>query len=234
VSFRGLRYFLGQRRDVLASLRMFEGHRFCGVNAADAIQAQRTGPARWDSPRIGWVITGGLPGVTSQLQRMIYALAWESWAGVPGCGLEVAESPNGTATQLVLMGSGPIDGPGGVLAHSELPQPRMRQLKQKYGTHERWFAALVDRHPAPSELISLLAVAAHEIGHALGLPHSGDSTALMAPTYNPRIWSPQADDAREIVRRYPQQGPPTSPPGERVVTIRVEGLPPGYSARLAA
>ncbi|MBP0495834.1 matrixin family metalloprotease [Pararoseomonas indoligenes] len=49
---------------------------------------------------------------------------------------------------------------------------------------------------------SFLAVATHEIGHSLGLSHSGFSSALMSPYYNAAITTPQADDIAGIRSIY--------------------------------
>ncbi|CAM4729432.1 unnamed protein product [Leuciscus chuanchicus] len=66
------------------------------------------------------------------------------------------------------------DGPNGVLAHANSPGP-----EQGGDTHfdddETWTLS--------SRGINLLLVAAHEFGHALGLDHSKDPSALMYPTY---------------------------------------------------
>ncbi|KAJ8348572.1 hypothetical protein SKAU_G00271610 [Synaphobranchus kaupii] len=68
----------------------------------------------------------------------------------------------------------PFDGPNGVLAHATSPGPG-----QGGDTHfdddEKWTLS--------RKGFNLLLVAAHEFGHALGLDHSRDRTALMYPTY---------------------------------------------------
>ncbi|MGV3635352.1 MAG: matrixin family metalloprotease [Pseudorhodoplanes sp.] len=60
---------------------------------------------------------------------------------------------------------------------------------------------------------SLLAVATHEIGHAIGIGHSSISNALMAPYYNPSITTPQQDDIAAARAIYGTSGstPPVVP-----------------------
>ena len=72
----------------------------------------------------------------------------------------------------------PFDGPGDVLAHASFPNPyNDRQVFLHFDDDERW----VDSN---TNNVDLLTVAAHEIGHTLGLAHSNDPGALMYPSYD--------------------------------------------------
>jgi hypothetical protein len=71
----------------------------------------------------------------------------------------------------------PFDGPGDVLAHASFPNPYDNsQVFLHFDDDERW----VD---SENQNVDLLTVAAHEIGHTLGLAHSDDPEALMYPSY---------------------------------------------------
>jgi len=69
-----------------------------------------------------------------------------------------------------------FDGPRGVLAHAYFPA---YGGDAHFDDAETW--ALKDEH-GPNG-IHLLTVAAHEFGHSLGLSHSNNQAALMAPYY---------------------------------------------------
>ena len=69
-----------------------------------------------------------------------------------------------------------FDGPNGVLAHAYFPGQGQISGDAHFDEGETWTIAT-------TQGINLFQVAAHEFGHSLGLGHSRDSTALMAPFY---------------------------------------------------
>lgn len=99
-----------------------------------------------------------------------------------------------------------IDGPSNTLAWSELGCSRMTRVRQCYDTDERW----VDSDRAGTGEIDIISVLIHELGHALGLPHTNERGNIMYPAYS----GPQRElgpwDIKEIQRRYgkPQPKPP--------------------------
>lgn len=176
----------------------YDGAQLCG---ADITAAARGGQCRWPSPDISWTITANLPGFAREAFRDAAALAWSYWSDV--CGVRPRFVESGFAN--VLMGI-QSQGPGGVLADSELPcgVTMQHSLKQRYDTAEAW---VVSENP-PGNKIDLVRVIAHELGHVIGIPHISGAN-LLAPTYSSRIRRPQTGDIAEAVSRY---GLPSAPP----------------------
>ncbi|CAD7699860.1 unnamed protein product [Ostreobium quekettii] len=79
-----------------------------------------------------------------------------------------------------------FDGPGGALAHST------REYIQ-FDRAERWLAQ--GDQPAPGAF-HVLPVALHEVGHVLGLTHSGNGDDVMAPYYAGKLELAEGDRQR--------------------------------------
>lgn len=94
-----------------------------------------------------------------------------------------------------LRGDDPFDGRGGVLAHAFFP---------KFGgdvhfdADEKWLNEKHRRRLGVRGAKQLLQTAVHEVGHSLGLRHSQDSQAIMAPFY--RGWMDDVRLSRDDIR----------------------------------
>lgn len=158
-------------------------------------------------------------------------LAVRAWNDV--CGVLIGMSTNPKTANLVV-GVGPIDGPGNVLAQNELPVgffggQAVRQLQGLYDASER--VVLADN--PPRDKLDLGRICRHELGHFLGIGHITDGN-LMAPIYSSTIRLPQNGDIVEARARYgdpvvtppvgttpdaPRRGSPVLPTGFRITAI---------------
>ncbi|KAF5921095.1 hypothetical protein HPG69_018495, partial [Diceros bicornis minor] len=99
----------------------------------------------------------------------------------------------------------PFDGPRGTLAHAFAPGEGLGG-DTHFDNAEKWTMGMNG--------FNLFTVAAHEFGHALGLAHSTDPSALMYPTYkyqNPYGFHLPKDDVKGIQALY---GPRKTFPGK--------------------
>uniref|UniRef100_A0A2K5DTQ0 Stromelysin-1 n=1 Tax=Aotus nancymaae TaxID=37293 RepID=A0A2K5DTQ0_AOTNA len=101
----------------------------------------------------------------------------------------------------------PFDGPGKVLAHAYAPGPGING-DAHFDDDEQWTKDTTGTN--------LFLVAAHELGHTLGLFHSDNTEALMYPVYNPLTdltrFHLSQDDVNGIQSLYgPHPGYPEKP-----------------------
>ncbi|XP_062950411.1 stromelysin-2 [Cynocephalus volans] len=111
----------------------------------------------------------------------------------------------------------PFDGPGYTLAHAYPPGPGFYG-DVHFDDDEKW--------TEDTSGTNLFLVAAHELGHSLGLHHSAHTEALMYPLYNSVTdlsrFRLSQDDVNGIQSLY---GPP--PTSSDDLTMPTESVPPG-------
>ena len=151
------------------------------VNESSAISEYRA-ISTWDKLDITYTFVNGTNQLEGDGERDLIRRAFALWADQTELTFsEVA----GNAADIVIgwavgdHGDGdPFDGPGDILAHASFPNPYDNsQVFLHFDDDERW----VD---SDTRNVDLLTVAAHEIGHTLGLAHSNDPDALMFPNYS--------------------------------------------------
>ncbi|KAF7657402.1 hypothetical protein LDENG_00027890 [Lucifuga dentata] len=182
----------------------------CGVSDISRY-GHFAGKPKWEKRQITYRITQYTPDMTQSEVDTTIAQAFQLYSDV--IPLDFKQINSGTADIMILFKGGyhgdfyPFDGPSGVLAHANSPGG-----SQGGDTHfdddETW--TLTQRG------VNLLLVAAHEFGHALGLDHSRDRSALMFPTYqyvNTNGYKLPDDDRRGVQALYGSRTPdPTANP----------------------
>ncbi len=155
---------------------------------------------KWLKEELTYSIDGYVTGIARKTQEKIIQEAFASWTDVAGIKIEKCNSSKKKSDILIGVGKGKehaFDGQGGTLAWAYLPQGKNRQLRMRFDLAEIWVKDQYGRG------VWMLPVAAHEVGHLLGLEHSKQKEALMAPYYNPFVSTPQAkDDIEKIQKLY--------------------------------
>lgn len=160
----------------------------------------------WDGPGLGsaalnYYFVNGTPDISGTGENTAFQNALNAWAAVANLTFTQIYTANQSRTFDVRWASGNhgdgnnFDGPHGVLAHAYYP----------YGINPESIAG--DIHFDEAETWSLtttydmFSVALHELGHSLGLAHSSDSNAVMAPYYK-KMTGLTSDDIAGIRALY--------------------------------
>lgn len=166
--------------------------------------AMRGGLCKWPMKRVTWHQAVALTTLPPAQVQQAYVEAFAMWGAVCDLDPVYVDSP-GMANIVARDGQGrrdDLDGPGGILAYSELPcnVAENAQIHQVIDAEEAW------------DYTMLRSCLAHELGHALGLPHLASGN-LMQPFYSRSISEPQQGDIREMLARYGRRlAPPVTPP----------------------
>ncbi len=148
---------------------------------------------KWPMNRIAYFSELTLPGLSVEQVTTAYDIACQQWSAV--CGVELIRAKSYRSANIHARsgvgGKNGLDSRGGTLAWSDTPCDvrHNSRIKQMYDEAEDWSFNM------------LVAVACHEVGHALGLPHLPKGN-LMGAYFDPNVTTPQKGDIREIVLRY--------------------------------
>jgi len=184
------------------------------VNESSIISEYRTISA-WDKTDITYAFENGTDQLPGDTEFDALGRAFALWEDQTPLTFTRTSDPS-TADIVIAWAAGdhgdgdPFDGPGDVLAHASSPNPYDgSQVFLHFDNDERW----VD---SDTQNVDLETVAAHEIGHTLGLAHSSDPNALMFPSYSGPHRSLDQDDIAGIQSIYgpssAQEPAPQAPP----------------------
>ncbi|XP_054749394.1 matrix metalloproteinase-17-like [Lytechinus pictus] len=164
----------------------------------------------WSKRRLTWAIKNFTPDMDRATTNRVLTSSFQVWSDVARLDFTQTKFPR--ADILVVFarrshGDGyPFDGPGGTLAHAYFPGDGIGG-----DVHFDEDEQFTDRTLRGT---NLFIVAAHEIGHSLGLAHSDVGDSLMAPYYQgfKSTFQLHSDDIRGIQSLYGARSTPPNRP----------------------
>jgi peptidoglycan hydrolase-like protein with peptidoglycan-binding domain len=174
----------------------------CGNMDTSPVGEFVTGAGKWQTKHLTYSFQNYTNDIPNSTIRWAIDEAFSFWSAETP--LRFRRVANGTTGDIIIRfvegahGDGyPFDGPSNVLAHAFYPfNPDPIRGDSHFDDAESWTVNV------PSAGFDLVTVAAHEFGHALGLRHSADSSALMYWAYQGPHRYLSSDDIQGIQSLY--------------------------------
>lgn len=203
-----------------------------------------TSPGKWGSPVFGtgatvsWSLMPSGPLVDDAFATTALAdfmpsgfesaieAAFAAWSAVADISfVELADpgvdwqAPGADAVD-IRIGGHAFDGAFGTLAHGFFPPENGGAAAGDihFDSAENWVLGFA----GPG--FDIFQVAAHEIGHAIGLDHTGVAGSLMEPFYSEAFSGPQADDAAGAQFIHGPAVPVPEPPALALLAVGLAGV----------
>lgn len=168
---------------------------------------------KWNHYNLTYKFQSGTSDIINEKERQAIKEAMALWAEATDLTFS-AMGKHANADIRILFGAYghgdkiPFDGQNGVLAHTFYPPPNHGAYAGDvhFDDSESW---TISKRTTSGQPIDLVTVAAHELGHALGLGHSSDEDALMYAYYYGSHRYLSQDDINGIQSLY---GEPTDYP----------------------
>ena len=187
-------------QDAIASIIKPKPFCKCGLRSSRTRKTQSLKkPNKWGKNDLTYYMMARDYDLKEEVWDEQFRLAFDSWSKV--CPLTFTETDSPNADIVIGVGNRKRQNfgkRGGVLAWAQLPYSEdfNGQLLTMYDMAENWITPDSDEYGT-----ILQSVAAHEIGHLLGLDHSNDTSALMYPYINNAL-GPRETDIKNIQSLY--------------------------------